>query len=45
MRKFSSYGLIDNEIHYHVPRNKLIESAYNQLIGDSPEKDGHYITV
>jgi len=45
MRKFSSYGPIDSEIHYYVPRNRLIDSAYAQLRGDAPEKDGHYITV
>ncbi len=45
MRKFSSYGSIDRDIHYHVPRKELIENAYMQLIGENPEKGGHYITV
>ncbi|MCP4629980.1 MAG: hypothetical protein GY850_41705 [bacterium] len=45
MRKFSSYGPIDKDLHYHVPRKELIESAYRRLIGEDPEKGGHYITV
>ncbi len=45
MRKFSSYGPVDRDIHYHAPRKELIESAYMQLTGEKPEKGGHYITV
>ncbi len=45
MRKFSSYGSVDQELHYYVPRQKLIEDAYQQLKGDNPDKGGHYITV
>ncbi len=45
MRKFSSYGPVDRDIHYHAPREELIESAYIQLVGEHPEKGGHYITV
>jgi predicted AAA+ superfamily ATPase len=45
MRKFSSYGPIDSELHYHVPRQQLIEGAIQQLKGDNPDKGGHYITV
>ncbi|MCP4352889.1 MAG: hypothetical protein GY795_46150 [Desulfobacterales bacterium] len=45
MRKFSSYGPVDRDIHYHVPRKELVESSYMQLTGEYPEKAGHYITV
>ncbi|MEN8218979.1 MAG: AAA-like domain-containing protein [Pseudomonadota bacterium] len=45
MRKFSSYGPIDRELHYHVPRQELIDFAYQQLLGNDPNKGGHYITV
>jgi len=33
MRKFSSYGPVNTRLHYHVPRNGLIESTYTQLTG------------
>ncbi len=45
MRTFSSYGPIDKDIHYHVPRKELIDNAYLQLIGEKPEKGGHFITI
>jgi hypothetical protein len=45
MRRFFSYGPIDTELHYYVPRKKLIERAYSQLMGENPERGGHYITV
>ena len=45
MRRFFSYGPVDTEDHYYAPRNELIEDAYNQLLGESPQKSGHYITV
>ncbi|MCX6578928.1 MAG: AAA-like domain-containing protein [Candidatus Aminicenantes bacterium] len=45
MRRFNSYGPVDKEQHYFVPRNELIDMAYTQLIGDNPRKGGHYITV
>ncbi len=41
MRKFSSYGAIDNNLHYYAPRQEVIDNAYHQLIDDG----GHYITV
>ena len=44
-RKFSSYGPIDLEYEYGVPRRALIERAVNQLVGESPVKGGHYFTV
>jgi hypothetical protein len=45
MRRFSSYGPIDKDVHYYAPREDLIEFAYKQLMGDNPRKGGHYITV
>lgn len=45
MRRFSSYGPVDKEVHYYAPRAELIEFAYKQLMGDNPQKGGHYITV
>ena len=45
MRKFSSYGQIDPDVHYYAPRTALIDHAYTQLRGKNPEKGGHYITV
>lgn len=45
MRKFSSYGPIDIDLHYYAPRQALLASAYQQLLGENPAKDGHYITV
>jgi len=45
MRKFSSYGPIDSKLHYHVPRQELINEAMQQLLGDNPNKGGHYIPI
>ncbi len=45
MRRFSSYGPIDQELHYYVPRQKLIAKAIQELKGENPNKGGHYITV
>jgi len=45
MRKFSSYGPVDPELHYYVPRQELVDFAHQQLLGDNPDKGGHYITV
>ncbi|MCU0285674.1 MAG: AAA-like domain-containing protein [Acidobacteria bacterium] len=45
MRKFSSYGPVDPDLHYYSPRKELIEKAYTQLMGENPQKGGHYITV
>jgi len=45
MRKFSSCGPVDKDIHFYVPRKKLIKQAYSQLMGENPEKGGHYITI
>ncbi len=45
MRKFSSYGPVDTDLHYYVPRKELVDRAYTQLKGVIPDKGGHYITV
>lgn len=45
MRKFFSYGPLDTDLHYYVPREGLINQALTQLMGENPEKGGHYITV
>jgi hypothetical protein len=45
MRKFSSYGQLDPDQHYYAPREALIAKAYTYLLGEIPEKGGHYITV
>ncbi len=45
MRKFSSYGPVDKDLHYYVPRQALVDFALHQLRGESPVKGGHYITV
>jgi hypothetical protein len=45
MRQFSSYGPLDKDLHYFAPRKELIDRAYAQLVGENPQKSGHYITV
>ena len=45
MRKFSSYGPVDKDMHYYAPRRHLIQSACLQLVGEDFDKGGHYITV
>ncbi len=45
MRRFSSYGPIDRELHYYVPRQELIDKATEQLKGYNPNKGGHYLTI
>ena len=45
MRKFSSYGPLDTDLHYYAPRQALIARATDLLLGDDPNKGGHYITV
>jgi len=45
MRKFSSYGPVDTDLHYYAPRQALIEQAIADLVGADPTKGGHYITV
>lgn len=45
MRRFSSYGPPDTDLHFHAPRTELIERVSSRLRGDEPAKGGHYITV
>lgn len=45
MRRFSSYGPINTNIHYYAPRKELIGRAYTKLLGEDPAQGGHYITV
>ncbi|HLP59837.1 MAG TPA: AAA-like domain-containing protein, partial [Candidatus Deferrimicrobium sp.] len=45
MRRFNSYGPINNNLHYYTPREELIEKAYSNLVGETPAEGGHYFTV
>ncbi|MCP4157486.1 MAG: ATP-binding protein, partial [bacterium] len=45
MRRFSSYGPVNNKMHYYVPRIELSEHAYRNLLGENPTEGGHYFTV
>lgn len=45
MRTFSSYGPIDKDNHYYAPRTEVLNYTWRQLIGEDPDKGGHYITV
>ena len=45
MRRFTSYGPADPDLHYYAPRKELIEKAFTQLLGEEPLKGGHYFTV
>jgi hypothetical protein len=45
MRKFSSYGPVNTNLHYYAPRQALIEQALANLVGEDPGQGGHYITV
>ncbi|MGE5340080.1 MAG: AAA family ATPase [Candidatus Omnitrophota bacterium] len=45
MRRFSSYGPLDPDLHFFAPRKALIEQACTQLVGENPSKGGHYFTV
>lgn len=44
MRRFHSYGPVDCEEHFCVPRRALVEKCLAQLI-DNPDKGGHYFTI
>jgi len=46
MRHFSSYGPVDCKAHFFVPREALITTGIQQLIGLSGEEEsGHYFTI
>ena len=44
MRRFHSYGPVDNELHFCVPRELLVRQCFDQMLGH-PEKGGHYFTI
>jgi hypothetical protein len=44
VRTFSSYGPVDDELHFNVPRFALVEDCVSQLLGH-PKKGGHYFTI
>lgn len=45
MRRFSSYGPVNSNVHYYAPRKELIQEARTRLLGQSPNEGGHYITI
>ena len=46
MRRFSSYGPIDSNLHFHAPRTALVDGVLAALVGGGgPENGGGYITV
>jgi hypothetical protein len=45
MRHFSSYGPVDCKAHFCVPRQELIATGVQQLIGLPEEEWGHYFTI
>lgn len=44
MRRFHSYGPVDCERHFCVPRRELVEACLTHIV-DDPEKGGHYFTI
>ncbi|MCP4349611.1 MAG: hypothetical protein GY795_29370 [Desulfobacterales bacterium] len=44
MRRFHSYGPVDCEEHFCIPREELLNQCTEQLIG-KPGKGGHYFTI
>ncbi|MCI4626340.1 MAG: AAA-like domain-containing protein, partial [Candidatus Magnetoovum sp. WYHC-5] len=44
MRKFYSYGPVDNRRHFCVMRQSLVEDCLNHIV-DEPEGGGHYFTI
>lgn len=46
MRRFSSYGPVDTDLHFHAPRTVLVDRVLAALAGGGgPENGGGYITV
>jgi len=45
MRRFHSYGPVNDTLHYYTPREKLISGAFAHLAGENPLEGGHYFTV
>ncbi len=44
MRQFHSYGPVDCEEHFCVPRAELVERCFSQMTGN-PGKGGHFFTI
>ena len=44
MRRFHSYGPVDKDIHFCVPRTSLVENCLSHIIG-LPDKGGHFFTL
>lgn len=44
MRRFHSYGPVDSEIHFAVPRTELVQDCLNHIVGETG-KGGHYFTI
>jgi hypothetical protein len=44
MRRFHSYGPVDPEQHFCVPRSGLVEECVGRLVG-VPDKGGHHLTL
>lgn len=44
MRRFHSYGPVDQDIHFVVPRTELVENCLQHILGE-PGKGGHYFTI
>ncbi len=45
MRRFSSYGPVNKNRHFYVPRSELVNAAAYQLTGETGDTGGHYVTV
>ena len=45
MRRFSSYGPVDTDLHFYAPRTHLVDSVLSALVGENPEQGGDYVTV
>jgi len=45
MRHFSSYGPVDSDIHFANERRSLVDRCVEQLVGEKPDKGGHYFTI
>jgi len=43
MRRFYSYGPVDERKHFTVPRKELIRTCFENIVGD--EEGGHYFTI
>ena len=44
MRRFHSYGPVNEKFHFMAKRGKLVNHCFENLIGN-PEEGGHYFTI